>query len=590
MLVINDLMCGKLVVQMKLAEAEVIRELLRRLEADSDSAFTLPNYLFKENHLNEDQVRRLRSFVALYNYVRNESLYLRVLEKKKLVTRNFIQRLVALLEAEWYRRRVGDVLLTMDQICSEEDQRTQGKVLRQVDAQDRRILNRYRSEDFKSISNPLVPSKNVNLKAFRLSTVFRGKQTRTFVRKHLKEHGNAATSIEDALNNEFKAAPAEEAGYGDFGEIWALPDDILLASGADPKTPQPVVPVPPTRQISILLPPRVRASGEGFAATMKFDRSNLQEEEKSYIDDYEIVFGPRYEAFGQAFYRVQKANGPECILQSIDPRVAPAREVARFVRQLKVLRKLNHDNCLRLVGEKSRSDGISYMVLPELQGQTIMERLKTSAFPMVEAFDIAERLLDALSHVHKHRFVYRDLRPDNVLLLKDRYAYPIIKDFRLVWIAKSSLPAAAQAYRTRADELLGNPAYLAPETMTNDPVDERTDLYSFAIVLFEMLTGSLPLRASSPEEYLSQHLIGQPYSLVEVCPDIDWHPDLENWLASLLAKNRKDRPPTAAEALAQLKQFKNAAVVAAATMPTTVRHDPRALVSGIFNEFFKMEM
>ncbi|MDF1663957.1 MAG: hypothetical protein P1V97_19465, partial [Planctomycetota bacterium] len=328
MLAINDLMCGKLVVQMNLATSDQVRDVLREIDKDFDSAFDFPNHLHHNKLIDEDQVRRLRSFVALYNYVRNESLYLRVIERKKLVTRNFIQRLVALLEAEWYRRRVGDVLLALDQIRPDEDKKTQAKVIRQVDVQDRKILGRYREEDFAGVAKPLIPGKRVTVKSFRISSIFRGKQTRTFVKKHLKEHENVAQSIEQALTAEFSASP-QNAGFGDFGDLWALPDDILLESGPDLKAEKEKPAKKPAidRKVSVLLPPRVRASDEGFAPTMKFETAKI-EVKKSYIDKYLIVSGPRFAAMGQAFYRVRKGEeGPHYTLQSIDPRVAPAREV-----------------------------------------------------------------------------------------------------------------------------------------------------------------------------------------------------------------------------------------------------------------------
>jgi serine/threonine protein kinase len=587
MLAINDLICGKLVIQMRLAPTENVRSILSAINEDFDSAFDLPNRLFEGKFIDEDKIRRLRSFVALYNYVRSESLYLRILERQKSVSHGFIQRLVALLEAEWYRRRVGDFLLTIGQIQLEEDQSIRAKVLRQIDVQDRKILNRYRSEGYKKVSSPLLPGKSVNVDSFRLSKIFRGKQTRTFVQKHLKKHENTAASIEKSITREFVMSQSDV----DFGDIWALPDDICLDHSSETRAAKKEEQENLEDQISVLLPPRVRAPNEAFTSTIIFNGTELSQSNEAYIDDYLIVGGPQYEAIGQAFYQVTRGDETPLILQSIDPRVAPAKAVARFVRQLKVLQRLNHDNCLRLIDHSVRPGGMHYMVLPELKGQTIAERLKsTGPFDMVEAFSIAERVLDALVHIHKHEFIHRDLQTDGILLLDDNPACPVIKDFRLVWLSKSALPASVQAYTTRADELLGNSAYLAPETVTNDPIDQRTDLYSFAIVFFEMLTGALPLRASSPEDYLNQHLIGQPYTLAEARPDIAWAPELESWIATALAKNRKHRQQSSELAQAQLLALKNKAISAAAHAPDTVSPDPKALVSGIFNEFFKQEI
>jgi len=593
MLAINDVMCAKLLIQMGWVKKEPIRELLKTLEQDFDNAFDLTNRLFQSGALDEEQVRRLRSFVALYNYVRSESLYLRVLENEKMVKGELLMRLVALIEAEWYRRRLGDVLMALGKLTVEQDKLITAKVLRQVDNQDRKILQRYKSEAFEGVDRPLIPVSQVNVKSFRLSTIFRGKQTRSFVRKHLEEHSNAANAIERSLSKELNQAKPSEGA--DFGDVWALPDGF----DSDPNIEAPVkTEAPPTqgkRPASILLAPQVRNLPDNFAPTIRFEGPKLLEAAnapaEALIDGYRIINGPEYQGIGQALFRVNKDGGPEHILQSIDPRVAPAKELARFQRQIKVLLKLENDYCLRIVDRGSRSDGSHYMVLPVLEGQTISERIKASgAIPMVEAFDIIDRLLEALDAIHNAGFVYRDMRPENVLLLAGKHAHPVITDFRLTWVAKSSLPASAQAYLTRADELLGHPAYLAPETATNDPVDSRTDLYSLAIMFFEMLTGTLPLRAASPSEYLNQHLIGQPYSLAEARPDIEWIEELEAIIAKMLAKNRKDRPESAQATRGELARLRNKAISAAARAPMTVRHDHRAVVSGIFNEFFKMEL
>lgn len=607
MLTILDVMAGKLTVQMGLSSAPRIRGVLKDVVKDLDSTQDLLNRLHREGVMNADQVRTVRSFVALYKHVRSESIYVRIVEKKKIVEREILMRLIALLEAEWYRRRLGDVLIDLGQISEEEDNKVVRRVMRQVKKQDDQILDRYLSENFKGVGRPLVPGRSVKVESFRLSAVFRSKTTRTLVRKHLLKHRNVAESLEKEITRETRSFKS------DFDDVWALPDDMVLDSGPDitgvneddskvddDSSPdsvlgdrQPPTLTPQNFQSalddfdSILMAPVVRTGG--FDSFFNQGPADVPETKASRIGPYEIVEGPRYGALGQALYRVKQDDGPIHTLQSIDPRVAPPEELERFQRQIRALSAIKNDYCLRIMGKGSTKQGQHYMVLPVLNGQTLAERIKERGnFDMVEAFDLGERMLEALDAIHKAGYVVRDYQPKNLLLLDGKHATPILTDLRLVTASENSQEDARVLYKTKADDQIGNPAYMAPESSTGDPMDGRTDLYSFGIVFFEMLSGHLPLRANSPQEYLTQHLIGQPYALSEVRPEVRWDSTLEAFIARLLAKGRKERFENAEHALRALKELREPALTAAAQAPATVRHSRKELVSGVFNEYYNM--
>ncbi len=106
-------------------------------------------------------------------------------------------------------------------------------------------------------------------------------------------------------------------------------------------------------------------------------------------------------------------------------------------------------------------------------------------------------------------------------------------------------------YRTREMQVAGSPAYIAPESVSCDPIDGRTDVYSLGVLLFEMLTGKLPLSSETSHGYLTQHLISPPMTLGEASPDFDWPQGLEDLVASMLIKGKTERP-TCLEILATL--------------------------------------
>ena len=109
-------------------------------------------------------------------------------------------------------------------------------------------------------------------------------------------------------------------------------------------------------------------------------------------------------------------------------------------------------------------------------------------------------------------------------------------------ILDSDKPKEQQAFRTNAGIVSGSPSYIAPETISGDDIDASTDIYSLGIMFYEMLTGKLPLIANTPYDYLREHLIGIPMTLNQGHSNNYWCRDLEQLLASMLAKEREDRP------------------------------------------------
>ena len=108
-------------------------------------------------------------------------------------------------------------------------------------------------------------------------------------------------------------------------------------------------------------------------------------------------------------------------------------------------------------------------------------------------------------------------------------------------------------FRTRVGVISGSPAYIAPETVSGDTVDSRTDIYSLGVVLFEMLTGALPYDAHTPYDFLREHLVGMPMTLYQGCREVRWSSSLEALVAEMLAKEPADRPASCEEISARLE-------------------------------------
>ena len=159
----------------------------------------------------------------------------------------------------------------------------------------------------------------------------------------------------------------------------------------------------------------------------------------------------------------------------------------RFLREIRVLAKLQHPNILPLI-DSGHAEAMLYYVMPFISGETLRAKLlHERQFPVAAALTIARESADALASAHEHGIIHRDIKPENILLSGD---HPIIADFG---IARAiDLAGVRQLTRTGMGSP-GTPAYMSPEQMLGDgQVDARSDVYSLGCVLYEMLTSRPP--------------------------------------------------------------------------------------------------
>lgn len=167
--------------------------------------------------------------------------------------------------------------------------------------------------------------------------------------------------------------------------------------------------------------------------------------------------------------------------------------LARFEREATVLASLNHPNIGGIYGLEE-SDGLRFLVLELVPGDTLAERLREGPLPLAEALELAAQIADALSAAHDSGVVHRDLKPANIKITPDGHVK--VLDFGL---AKALVDETAEgelsdsptlsAHATKVGVILGTAAYMSPEQARGKPVDKRTDIFSFGAVLYEMLTG-----------------------------------------------------------------------------------------------------
>src|SRR5205823_1409333 len=168
----------------------------------------------------------------------------------------------------------------------------------------------------------------------------------------------------------------------------------------------------------------------------------------------------------------------------------------RFQQEARSVARLKHPNILE-VFDFGYEEGLAYLVLELVEGGTLQDRVG-SPMELHEVVLILEQLAGALDHAHAHGILHRDLKPSNILLHKD--GTPVLADFGLARMAGSLRRL------TSSGTVMGTPEYMSPEQAADEPIGPASDLYSFAIVAYEMLTGRVPFGADTPAAVLLSHV------------------------------------------------------------------------------------
>jgi serine/threonine protein kinase len=169
-----------------------------------------------------------------------------------------------------------------------------------------------------------------------------------------------------------------------------------------------------------------------------------------------------------------------------------AEQMARFSREARVLASLNHNHIASIYGLEE-TGGLRALVLELVEGPTLAERIACGAIPMEEALPIARQIADAIEYAHEKGITHRDLKPANIKVTSDGCVK--ILDFGLAKVLQGdansdpSWPTASTGLNTEPGMIIGTAPYMSPEQAKGKPVDKRTDIWAFGVVLYEMLTG-----------------------------------------------------------------------------------------------------
>ena len=212
----------------------------------------------------------------------------------------------------------------------------------------------------------------------------------------------------------------------------------------------------------------------------------------------------------------------------------------RFLREARAVNRINHENIVEItdVGE---SDGIAYLVMEFVEGESLLTTIQRGPVPWPRALRIGMQVASALARAHQMGVIHRDLKPENILLIK---LTPDDNESELVKLTDFGIAkVTGEPSLTLNEQLFGTPGYIAPEYVGGLGIDGRSDIYSLAVVVYEMITGLLPFEGKGQSELLLKPLTSAPIppsQRIEL--ETRLPPDLESLLLRCLSRDPNDRP------------------------------------------------
>lgn len=244
---------------------------------------------------------------------------------------------------------------------------------------------------------------------------------------------------------------------------------------------------------------------------------------------------------GAVYLAEQNSIDQKIAIKVLQTHVAGSDEIVqRFHREARVISMLTHPNIIRVFIFGRTEDGLLYLAMEYVKGRSLRDELGGKPMDEMAAIKIMKQLCSGLSEAHDLGIVHRDLKPDNVLLTEFRGEPSFVKilDFG---IAKLKEPdGKPQEQLTQAGIVYGTPEYLSPEQAQAHELDQRTDIYSLGVMLYELITGKVPFTAPSPVQILTMHVFNPPTPPSQILPG-KVSPAMERIILKAMAKNPDDR-------------------------------------------------
>jgi serine/threonine protein kinase len=259
---------------------------------------------------------------------------------------------------------------------------------------------------------------------------------------------------------------------------------------------------------------------------MDSDRPRLGDERYRLIE--EVGSG----AIATVWRAVEQEGGAQVAIKLMRAEQLDLEDVQRLAQEVEILRRLKHPCIVKLYGTGVAESGNPYVVMEWIDGIDLRQRLEgASPLPFADVADIVNQICCALAEAHDAGVVHRDLKPENVLLCAPEHLAVKLVDFGMAKLLAPEAPSL-----TFDDRVFGTPAYMAPERARGRRVGAAADLYSVAVMAYEMLEGQRPFGGKHPIQVMTQQVMDPP-------PPMQRAPDeAAQVVLGALAKDPADRP------------------------------------------------
>src|SRR3984957_3104524 len=269
-----------------------------------------------------------------------------------------------------------------------------------------------------------------------------------------------------------------------------------------------------------------------------------------------------------------------CAIKIVNDAIAgDANFLQRFQTEAVVTRKLRHPNAVRVDDFDYTDDGRPFIVMELVEGKNIGEILhEEGPLRVPRAVRVATQAARALGVAHKLGIVHRDIKPGNIILIKDEQGQETAKvlDFGIAKLLEAA--GDAKPGMTMTGMMVGTPLYMSPEQFmgkkAGDDIDGRTDIYSLGVVLYQMVTARLPFEGDTIYSLMMQHMEGNPRPPHELVPELNIPESLSRVILKAIDKSRDKRFQTAEEFIAGLDQAENDQVTNSQVANAVVENDP----------------
>lgn len=494
--------------------------------------------LVNANQLSEEAARLAHEQKQRYLFLRAESAYIHCARHFKHVDEKELQKARDLQKENNFANRLGHYLVKAGLITAELDEDIKNKALVSLEKENNKVVEKSRESDFFDIEGMPAPVK----KSF-----------------------NAEAEV--AVSQIVEADEAKEM-IANLEEFMDSDDEEAV-----PEAPPPPSAAPDLRRDRNTT--RAFTNVEAAASLGDPLKGTGLESRYRLIDKLgQGGMGAVYLAYDGDFDDRRVA-----LKIAID---AENNEDAinRFKREILCNSFFHHDNVIEIYDGGKTDNGHFYMAMEYFRGQSLSDRIdQDGPFKIREALLIFRKGLEAIAAAHDAHIIHRDIKPEN-FMIADRgdNDYEVkLMDFGIARIIDDQQEFSDQFFRTMQGKLTGSPAYIAPESITEDKIDGRADLYSMGIFLYELCIGKLPFTAPTATEYLSKHLYEKAPNPAETGAHRGVNQELAQFILKLMSKLPRERFQSAQEVIEALDKTVLPSYEAPKTAQMTMKFDPKKL-------------